>query len=105
MNLRAMLEHYLYGHVPPRPTGEELSFTQTLDENYTPPNSAIQGRKQGYRTTVSRNSLTQSFSFTLWRPGNKKRYPTLINNAPERGHPSPTYSMVETENPGMAVGV
>ncbi len=43
--LRAMLEHYLYGRVPPRPTGNELSFMQTFDESYTPPNSTIQGRK------------------------------------------------------------
>ena len=25
--LRAMLEYYLYGRVPPRPTGDELSFS------------------------------------------------------------------------------
>lgn len=93
--LRAMLERYLYGRVPPRPTGAELSFSQTLDESYTPPNSTVQGRKQTYRITISRNSLTHSFHMTLWRPTANQRYPTLINNAPEHGHPSPTYSMEE----------
>ncbi len=93
--LRAMMEHYLYGRVPPRPTAEELSFVQTLDESYTPPDSSVEGRKQTYRISITRNSLTHSFHMTLWRPGGDKRYPTLINNAPEHGHASPTYSMEE----------
>jgi len=101
--LRAMLEHYLYGRVPPRPKGDELSFVQISDESYTPPGSSIQGRKQKYRITISRNSLTQSFHFTLWRRAEKKRYPTLINNAPEHGHPNPTYSMAEGVRRGYMV--
>lgn len=93
--LKALMQYYLYGYIPPRPTGDELSFTQTSDESYTPPNSTIQGRKQGYRITISRNSLTHSFNFNLWRPGELKRYPTLINNSPEHSHTPPTYSMAE----------
>ncbi len=93
--LKALVQYYLYGHVPPRPTGDELSFTRLFDESYTPPNSVIAGRKQEYRVTISRNSLTHSFNLTLWRPAEEKRYPTLINNFPEHGHDDPTFSMAE----------
>ncbi|MGH7946196.1 MAG: alpha/beta hydrolase family protein, partial [Opitutaceae bacterium] len=101
--LKALLEHYLYGTIPPRPTSKELSFTRTSDEPCTPPDSRIEGRKQGYRITISRNGLTHSFSFNLWRPAKARRYSTLINNHPEHGHPSPTYSMAEGVRRGYAV--
>lgn len=78
--LRSMLEHYLYGHIPPRPGAKEVSAIRTADEPYTPPNSKIEGRKQSYRITLARNSLTHQFNINLWRPAALKRYPALINN-------------------------
>ena len=93
--LKALVERYLYGTVPPRPTRDELSVERLFDRSYSPPNSRTKGRNQGYRISISRNGLVHSFRFNLWRPVGEKRYPTLINNAPEHGHPDPTYSMAE----------
>lgn len=93
--LKAMLEHYLYGTIPPRPTEQELSFVRTSDDAWTSDDGMVQGRKQGYIITLSRGGLTHSFSFNLWRPVEERRYPTLINNFPEHGHPSPNSSMTE----------
>jgi len=78
--LKELLQHYLYGHMPPRPSWKELSFRQTSDKPYSPPNSSIQGRKQEYEVTITRNSLTHSFNFTLYRRSEVKPYPILINN-------------------------
>ncbi len=78
--LKELMQHYLYGHMPPRPSWDELSFRQTSDNSYSPPNSSIRGRRQGYEITVSRNALSHSFNFTLYRQDEVKPYPTLINN-------------------------
>ena len=78
--LKDLMQHYLYGQIPPRPSWDELAFRQTSDSLYIPPNSSIQGRKQGYEITVIRNGLSHSFNFTLYRPKAVKPYPTLINN-------------------------
>ena len=75
-----LIQHYLYGRVPPRPTWKELSFEQISDVSYTPPDSKIVGRKQVYKLTINRNSLSHSFNITLYRPGEKKTYPVLIAN-------------------------
>ena len=103
--LKALLQHYLYGNIPPKPTDEELSFIQLSDEIYTPPNSSIIGRKQKYSITITRNSQGHSFSFTLWRPEKLKRYPTLINNHPRPQSTQPTYSMEEGVRRGYMVVV
>ena len=101
--LKALLQHYLYGRVPPRPTGAELSFARISDGTYAVPNSTMEGRKQGYRITISRNTRTQSFRFTLWRPVEAKRYPTLINNHPEHSPANPGFSMAEGLRRGYMV--
>ena len=85
MYLRAMLEHYLYGRVPPKPAGNELSFARLSDEAWTSPNGPVKGRKQSYRITISRNGLDHSFGFILCRPGELRRYPcVIINNYPKQ---------------------
>lgn len=101
--LRAMLEHYLYGRVPPKPKDDELSFERLSDGPYTPAGSAIDGRKQSYRITISRNELAHSFSFNLWRPAKLKRYATLINNYPEHSPGNPGFSMAEGLRRGYMV--
>jgi len=101
--LKALLQHYLYGHLPPKPAGSELSFARVSDETYTPPNSAIEGRKQEYRITITRGSLTHSFRFNLWRPAELRRYPTLINNHPEHSPANPGFSMAEGLRRGYMV--
>ena len=78
--LKELMQHYLYGHIPPRPSWNELSFRQISDESYSPPKLSIQGRRQAYEVTVTRNGLSHSFNFALYRQSEVKPYPTLINN-------------------------
>ena len=101
--LKALLQHYLYGHLPPRPDASQVSFTCTSDEPYTPPGSTVAGRKQRYRVVLTRNGLTHEFSFSLWRPAEQKRYPVLINNHPEHSPARAQYSMAEGLRRGYAV--
>jgi hypothetical protein len=102
--LKTLLQHYLYGHVPPPPLENELTFSQTSNEKYTPANSDLIGRKQTYKITISRNSISHSFSFTLWRPEESKRYPTLIDNRRRSQtnsfHPHQIYGMDEAVRRG-----
>ncbi|MDQ1256769.1 MAG: hypothetical protein QG656_1369 [Candidatus Hydrogenedentes bacterium] len=100
--LRAMLEHYLYGQVPPRPSGGELPFTRLSDEAYAP-DAAVSGRKQQYRIAIARRGLTHAFTFALWRPAVEKRYATLINNSPEASPAAREFSMREGLRRGYAV--
>jgi len=101
--LKSLLQHYLYGRLPPRPDPSQVTFVRSSDEAYAPPVSKIAGRKQGYRITLSRNGLTHSFSFNLWRPAQEKRYPVLINNHPEHSPAAKEYSMAEGLRRGYAV--
>ena len=78
--LKDLMQHYLYGRMPPRPSSDELTFRQVSDDRYSPPGASIQGRKQQYEITVTRNGLRHSFNFSLYRQHEKKPYPTLINN-------------------------
>jgi hypothetical protein len=101
--LKAILEHYLYGSIPPRPSENELSFELLSDEPYSPTESNIQGRKQSYRITIHRNDLKHSFSMNLWRRIELRRYPTLINNHPEHSRNNPMFSMAEGLKRGYSV--
>ena len=101
--LKALLEHYLYGTIPPRPTGKELSFERISDEAYSPPDSTIAGRKQSYRITITRGGKQHAFTFNLWRPAAERRYPTLINNQPEHSQAAREFSMAEGLRRGYAV--
>lgn len=103
--LKALLQYYLYGHVPPKPTKEELSLTRLSDDEFIPPGSSVKGRKQVYRVTINRNSLSHSFHFNLWRPEGKKRYPTLINNYMRPQSTQPDYSWEEGVRRGYMVVV
>jgi len=84
--LKALLEHYLYGTIPPKPMGNELTFERTSDAAYSPPGSTIAGRRQGYRITITRGGKQHSFTFNLWRPAAEQRYPMLINNHREHSN-------------------
>jgi len=101
--LKALLEHYLYGTIPPRPAGKELSFERISDEAYSPPDSTIAGRKQSYRITITRGGKQHAFTFNLWRPAAERRYPTLINNQPEHSPAAKEFSMAEGLRRGYAV--
>ncbi|WP_229487540.1 alpha/beta hydrolase [Pseudoduganella lutea] len=101
--LRAKMEHYLYGTIPPNPSAKEMRYERLSDEAFSPTGSSIKGRKQTYRITIQRVGLSYSYRFTLYRPEPLKPYPTLINNKPEYGYPNPTFSKDEGVRRGYAV--
>jgi len=78
--LKDLMQHFLYGRLPPRPSSNELSFRQVSDNPYSPPDSSVPGRKQVFEVTVTRNGLSHSFNFSLYRQLEIKPYATLINN-------------------------
>ncbi|NQV32215.1 MAG: hypothetical protein HQ515_05945 [Phycisphaeraceae bacterium] len=72
--IKAMLEHYLYGSIPPLPrdvevkkTGSQLIYDGT-------------GVKAQYTLTIRRHGKSASCRFLVVRPRQKKRYPTVIKN-------------------------
>jgi hypothetical protein len=101
--LKALMEHYLYGTIPPRPTEQDLSFEIVSDEPYSPPQSDIAGRKQHIRLTIMRSGKSHSFTLNLWRRAEVRRYPVLINNHPEHSPKNPGFSMAEGLRRGYAV--
>jgi hypothetical protein len=72
--LRSMLQHYLYGRVPPKPSAKEVSVEKLSDKAWKAPGSDVEGRKLSYRITISRKGLDHSFGFILCRPAKIKRY-------------------------------
>ena len=73
--LKAMLAHYLYGSMPPRPVQfdvKRLSGKPVFD------GKAMHER---YRITLSRNQKSATFHFELMRPLDGKRFPGIIKNS------------------------
>ena len=72
--IRAMLEHYLYGRIPPLP--EDIEVEKTGAE------SVYRGKgiKEHYILTIRRNGKSVACRFLVARPEVKKRYPTIIKN-------------------------
>jgi len=78
--LRSMVEHYLYGGIPPKPLAKDVSVEKFSDKAWQAPGSEVEGRKLSYRITISSNGLDHSFGFILCRPTKIMRYPTVILN-------------------------
>lgn len=72
--LKAMLAHYLYGHVPPRPKEIEIKKVGSKE--------VYQGKgiEDQYQLTIRRNGKSVTCAFLVVRPALKKRYPTVIKN-------------------------
>jgi len=72
--IRAMLEHYLYGCIPPLPEKIEVEKTgaESVDHG--------KGLEERYTLTIRRNGKSGSCRFLVVRPSQKKRYPTVIKN-------------------------
>jgi acetyl esterase/lipase len=72
--IKAMLAHYLYGHMPPRP--KEIEIGQVGSE------SIYNGRgvEERYTLTIRRKGKSVTCRFLIVRPSLKKRYPTIIKN-------------------------
>jgi len=72
--LKAMLAHYQYGLMPPRPKRFDLKRTQSR--------SVFDGKavKEHYAITLERNGKTATFHFELIRPVEHKRVPAIVKN-------------------------
>jgi len=72
--LKAMLTHYMYGRMPPRPDqlGVRLTFRQ----------GAFSGTawEERYTVSISRGGKTVDLAIALFRPIAKQEYPTIIKN-------------------------
>lgn len=72
--IRAMLEHYLYGRIPPLPQAIEVKKTGSELVYHG------QGIKEHYTLTIRRQGKSTSCRFLVQRPKLTKRYPTIIKN-------------------------
>lgn len=74
--LKAMLAHYMYGHMPPAPDHNQVAIQQTLS-NTVLDECAVE---EHYTLTITRRGLSVDLRMALFRPAQKKRYPTIIKN-------------------------
>jgi hypothetical protein len=72
--IKAMLAHYLYGHMPPRPRKIEIRH---VDSKSIYGGSGVEER---YTLTIRRKGKSVTCRFLFVRPSLKKRYPTIIKN-------------------------
>ncbi|MCZ6674463.1 MAG: hypothetical protein O7C75_16155 [Verrucomicrobia bacterium] len=72
--LKAMLAHYLYGQMPPRPN--EIEIKQVGSKSVYDGT----GVEEQYSLTIRRNAKSVTCIFLVVRPALKKRYPTVIKN-------------------------
>jgi len=72
--IRAMLEHYLYGSIPPLP--KEIQLEKTRSELVY----EGKGLEERYTLTIRRKGKNAFCRFLIARPMQKKRYPTVIKN-------------------------
>ena len=72
--LKAMLAHYMYGSMPPRP--EKFDLKRVKSESVFG-NAAVQ---ETYMIILERNDKKAMFHFELIRPVEHKRVPTIVKN-------------------------
>ncbi len=72
--LKAMLAHYQYDHMPPRPEQFDLKRTQSA--------SAFDGNavQEQYAIKLERNGRTATFHFEFIRPIKRARMPIIVKN-------------------------
>ena len=72
--LKAMLIHYMYGQMPPRPKqlGVRLMYSQIAFEG-----AAVE---EHYTLKISREGKSVDLAISLFRPVVQKRYPAIIKN-------------------------
>ncbi len=71
---KAMLAHYLYGHMPPRPKEVEIEQvgSESVDDG--------KGVQRQYTLTIRHEGKSVTCRFLVVRPALKTRYPTIIKN-------------------------
>ena len=72
--IKAMLAHYLYGDMPPRPKAIDI---KQVDSELL---YGGKGVAEQYTLTIRRNGKSVTCRFLIARPALKKRYPTIIKN-------------------------
>jgi hypothetical protein len=74
--LKALLAHYMYGHMPPAPRPDQVAIRQTLSRR------AFDGSafEEHYTLTITRNGRSVDVGMALFRPVEARRYPTIIKN-------------------------
>ena len=72
--IRAMLEHYLYGTVPPLPKRVEI------EKHGSESIFGGEGVRETYTLTIRRNGLSAGCKLVVVRPPENKHYPTIIKN-------------------------
>jgi len=72
--IKAMLAHYLYGHMPPRPKKIEIKQVDSKSIYNS------KGVEEQYTLTIRRKGKSVTCRFLIVRPSLKKRYPTIIKN-------------------------
>jgi hypothetical protein len=88
--LKAVLFHYFYGQIPPKP--EEFRFVQTSSAEY----KKI-GVEERYDLILSRNDQNIAVRVALIRPREKRRYPVVIRN-----FKNVTFDNIEGSDDGFA---
>lgn len=75
-HLKALLSHYMYGRMPPRPTGDQIALKLTAKA------PALDGNafEERYTLTLTRNGRSADLRFALIRPSRQGRHPTIIKN-------------------------
>lgn len=72
--LKAILQEYMWGHIPPRPKKIEVEQTGSK------PLYDGKAVEESYTLTIRRNGKSASCRFLVVHPSEKKRYPTIIKN-------------------------
>jgi hypothetical protein len=93
--IKAMLAHYLYGNMPPRPKKIEIKQVGS-DSIYKG-----KGVEERYTLTIRRKGLSVTCRFLIVRPSLKKCYPTIIKNDRVSFDASPEHSdLSQSFDPG-----
>ena len=71
-----MLTHYMYGHMPPRPTSESVTIKQIISR------PAFEGVATEEHFVLTLNGGEKKLNLDIWlfKPRADQRYPTIIKN-------------------------
>ncbi len=89
-HLKAMLLHYMYGQVPPRPTAAQRAVELVGSQ----PVPGLDAVEEHYRLTLSRNGLHRKFDFWVIRPDTDEKLPAIVKNDSRSFHePEPDLTL------------
>ena len=74
--LKALLRHYLHGHMPPRPGAGRMAIEQTCSR----PAFGDLGVEEHFTLTLSRDGKHVNLDIVLFRPAAAERYAAVVKN-------------------------